>query len=178
MPFLTANPSDTSRLRLDEEVKRIQVNLKLAKERDNLELKQEWAVTTDTLMQAILDESPTIVHFSGHGQQNGVILQDEIGEAKIVTTEALESLFKLFKDSIKCVVLNSCYSEHQAKIIKLHIPYVIGMKSGFPDKAAISFSTGFYKAIGAGRDISFAFELGVAAIKLEGVSGNDIPILL
>ncbi len=151
--FLGANPSSTSRLKLDEEVRKIQTNLNLAKERDNLELKQEWAVTTDTLMQAILDESPTIVHFSGHGQQEGILIQNEIGEPRTITTEAVSNLFKLFKDTVLCVVLNSCYSEHQAQAIKLHIPYVVGMKSGIPDQAAISFSTGFYKAIGAGRDV-------------------------
>jgi len=175
--FLAANPSN-SRLKLDEEAKEIQTNLKLAKERDNLEFKQEWAVTVETLMQAILDESPNIVNFSGHGRQEGIILQNEIGEPKIVGTEALESLFKLFKASIKCVVLNSCYSETQAKVIKSHIPYVIGMKSEIPDRAAIAFSKGFYKAIGAGKDIPFAFELGITAIKLEGVTGDNIPVLL
>jgi hypothetical protein len=175
--FLGANPSG-SRLKLDEEVKKIQTYLKLAKERENLELHQEWAVTIDTLIQAILDETPNIVHFSGHGKQEGIILQDEKGAPKTVTAESLANLFKLFRDTIKCVILNSCYSENQAKAIKLNIPYVIGMKTGIPDKSAISFSTGFYKAIGAGKDIPFAFKLGKTAIELEGVSEEVIPILL
>jgi hypothetical protein len=175
--FLGANPSG-SRLKLDEEVKKIQTNLKLAKEREKLELHQEWAVTIDTLIQAILDETPNIVHFSGHGKQEGIILQDEKGAPKTVTAESLAILFELFRDTIKCVILNSCYSENQAKAIKLNIPYVIGMKAGIPDKSAISFSTGFYKAIGAGKDIPFAFKLGKTAIELEGVSGKVIPILL
>lgn len=176
--FLGTNPTATVRLKLDEEVKRIQINLKLAKERENLVLAQEWAVTIETLMQAILDESPQIVHFSGHGTQEGLILQNEVGDPQLVTSEGLLSLFKLFRDTIECVVLNSCYSEPQAKAIKEQVPYVIGMKSGIPDKVAISFSTGFYKALGAGRDIPFAFELGITAIKLEGQSGENIPILL
>ncbi len=171
--FLAAKPSN-SHLKLDEEVREIQTNLKLARERDNLELKQEWAITVKTLMQAILDEAPTIVHFSGHGQQEGIILQDEIGKPKMVSSDALESLFKLFKASIKCVVLNSCYSATQVKVIKSHIPHVIGMKSGISDKAAIAFSTGFYKAIGAGRDISFAFELGITAMNNPAASGRGI----
>lgn len=175
--FLGANPS-RPRLELAEEVKGITTNLKLAKERDNLQLIQEWAVTVDSLMQAILDESPTIVHFSGHGEEAGIILYDDSGEAKLVSTDALTSLFKLFKDTVRCVVLNSCYSEHQAKSIRLHIPHVVGMSSNIPDRAANAFSTGFYKAIGAGRDIAFAFDLGKAAIELEGISGEDIPVLL
>jgi len=176
--FLGANPSSVARLKLDEEIKRIQTNLKLSKERDCIEIKQEWAVTIDTLMQAILDESPSIVHFSGHGQQEGIIIQNEIGEPKIISGEALANLFKLFRDSVRCVVLNSCYSKIHAESIKLHIPYVIGMSSSIPDNTAIFFSTGFYKAICAGKDIPFAFELGKIAIQLEGSSDDNIPVLL
>jgi len=175
--FLGANPSGP-RLKLDEEVKRIHTNLKLAKARDNLELVQEWAVTIDTLIQAFLDESPTIIHFSGHGQYEGIILQDEVGEPKVVTTEALANLFRLFRDTIECVVLNSCYSEVQAQAIRSYIPFVIGMRAGIPDSTAIAFSVGFYKAIGAGKDIPFAFELGKAAIQLSEKTGDNIPLLL
>ncbi len=176
--FLGAN-SASSPLELDREVKKIQTSLKLAKERENLELKQEWAVTVETLMQAMLDESPTIVHFSGHGNESGIILQDDMGEPKVVSTDALSSLFKLFKDTVRCVVLNSCYSEHQARVIRRHIPYVIGMRSSIPDPTAAAFSLGFYKALGAGKDIPFAFEMGKASIKLEeGDSSESMLVLL
>ena len=176
--FLGANPSNTSRLKLDEEVQKIQINLKLAKERENLEFHQVWAVTVDSLMQAMLDNLPTIVHFSGHGEQQGIILQDAIGAPQIITGDALATLFQLFKDTLKCVVLNSCYSENQAKIIKEYIPHVIGIKAGISDKAAISFSTGFYKAIGSGKDFLFAFRFGIAAIKLKNISEENIPFFM
>ena len=175
--FLGANSSN-SPLELDQEVRRIQTNLKLARERDNLELKQEWAVTVETLMQAMLDESPTIVHFSGHGSKSGIILLDEMGEPKAVPTKALSSLFQLFKDTVRCVVLNSCYSEHQARVIRQHIPYVIGMRSSILDSAAVALSTGFYKALGAGKDIPFAFNMGKISIQMEGVSGGNLLVLL
>ena len=62
--------------------------------------------------------------------------------------------------------------------IKEHIPHVIGMSSSIPDTAAISFAGGFYKAVGAGRDIPFAFELGKAAVLMQGDEGDDLPVLL
>ncbi len=176
--FLGANPVSTSRLQLDEEIKSIQTNFKIAKERDHLVLKQEWAVTINLLLQSILDESPTIVHFSGHGTKGGIILQDDSGVSKTVSADALANLFNLFQDCVYCVVLNSCYSKDQAKAIRQHIPYVIGMEAGIHDKAALAFSTGFYKAIGAGRNIPFAFKLGVTTIKLEGIGDDSLPILL
>ncbi len=38
------------------------------------------------------------------------------------------------------------------------------MRSTISDKAAIAFSTGFYKAIGAGKEITFAYKLGITHI--------------
>jgi CHAT domain-containing protein len=175
--FLGAN-SAGSPLELDREVRKIQTSLKLAKERDNLELKQEWAVTVDTLMQAMLDESPTIVHFAGHGGESGIILQEDAGEPKVVSAEALSGLFKLFKDTVRCVVLSSCYSEPQARAIRRHIPHVVGMRSSILDLAAVAFSTGFYKALGAGKTIPFAFELGKTSIQLEGFFDEGSLVLL
>ncbi|XCN71751.1 MAG: CHAT domain-containing protein [Candidatus Electrothrix aestuarii] len=176
--FLAANPMNTARLRLDEEVKKISNDLRLSKERDNLILSQEWAVTSDSLMQAILDTSPQIVHFSGHGELEGICLDDGRGMEKMVSAAALANLFRLFKDSVQCVLLNACYSLAQAEAIKEHIPHVIGMSSAIPDTAAISFASGFYKAVGAGRDIPFAFELGKAAVLMQGEEGDELPRLL
>lgn len=174
--FLAANPWTMPKLELEKEIKKIQSNLKLAKEKDNLELKHKEAVSMEILIQALLDESPDIVHFSGHGVEQGIILQDEYGARKVITKEALESLFKEFKDKIKCVILNACYSELQATAIRSVIPIVIGMKAELDDEAATAFSTGFYQAIGAGKNIPTAFNLGLSTIK--GPPGKDIAILL
>lgn len=176
--FLGASPINEVRLRIDEEVRDIENGLKLAALRDNFELVQKWAVTTKTLQQAMLDEHPHIVHFSGHGDTAGIAIEDLLGNAKIVDTDALGSLFELFSDTVKCVFLNSCYSETQAKEISKHIPYVIGMKNSVADKAAIAFAVGFYTALGAGKDIKFAYRMGVVSIKLEGVTGSEIPVLI
>jgi len=176
--FLGASPIDEVRLRIDEELRDIENGLKLATLRDSFELKSKWAITAKTLQQAMLDEHPTIVHFSGHGDTKGIAVEDSLGNTKLIDNDAIGSLFELFSDTTKCVVLNSCYSQSQANEIAKHIPYVIGMKSSVNDKAAIAFSVGFYAALGAGKDIEFAYRMGTVAIKLEGVTGSDLPILL
>jgi hypothetical protein len=176
--FLGASPADEDRLRIDQEVRDIEGRLKMAALRDNFDLKSEWAVTSQSLQQAMLDQHPNIVQFSGHGGIDGIAIEDSLGNAKLIDNDALGSLFELFSDKVECVFLNSCYSESQAKEISKHIPYVIGMKSSVPDDAAIAFSTGFYSALGAGKDFKFAYKMGVLSIKLEGVSGSDIPIMI
>lgn len=175
---LSASPIDENRLRVDEELGDIENGLKLATLRDKFELKSKWAITAKTLQQAMLDEHPTIVPFSGHGDTKGIAIEDSLGNSKPIDNTAIGSLFELFSGSTECVVLNSCYSQSQANEIAKHIPYVIGMRSSVEDKAAIAFSVGFYAALGAGKDIKFAYRMGTVAIKLEGASGSDLPIFL
>ncbi len=103
---------------------------------------------------------------------------DDDREPKIVCTEAVANLFRLFKDNLQCVFLNSCYSEYQAKVIKEHIPYVIGMNHSIHDDDAILFSSVFYRAIADGETISRAFQTGMARIKFEENESEDIPVLL
>lgn len=176
--FLGANPTKTTRIRIEEEIREIEIGLRMSKERENIVLVQRWAVRPSLLQQAILDENPDIIHFSGHGKSNGLVMEGSTGNYKLVNEKALQKLFLLFSDNIKCVILNSCYSEKQAKAISNHIPFVVGMSKAVPDKAALAFAIGFYRAIGAGKDIEFAFRLGVNSIQLEGIQGYDIPKLL
>ena len=176
--ILAANPTTTLRLRLDEEVREIDAGLQRAKKREQFDLKQRWAVRIQEVYQAMLDFKPQFVHFSGHGSlDDGLVLEDETGNERLVDTVALANLFKLFATDIKCVVLNACYSEIQAQAIAQHIPYVIGMKQAIGDKAAIKFATGFYNAIGAGESVEFAYKLGCSVIQLDGIPENLTPQL-
>jgi hypothetical protein len=175
--FLGAN-STGEPLDLEREIGGIQQDLRMARERDALEFRYVAAVTSDTLMQAMLDESPTIVHFSGHGGARGIFLRDEMGNPRLVTGDALASLFALFPETLRCVVLNACWSEAQAHAIRRHVPHVIGTRGGILDESARAFSAGFYKAIGAGKDVPFAFKAGKARVHMEGRGGEDLLVLL
>ncbi|MEH2183152.1 CHAT domain-containing protein [Nostoc sp.] len=176
--ILTANPKNTSRLRLDEEVREIEAGLTRAKMRDKFELIQKWATRPRDMQRAILEINPNIVHFSGHGTKDeGLALEDDTGQVKFVTAEALKGLFELFSEEIECVMLNACYSEVQAEAISKHITYVIGMNQSIGDQAALEFSVGFYDALGAGKSIEFAYKFGCNAIRMAGICEFSTPIL-
>ncbi|MEM6403767.1 MAG: CHAT domain-containing protein, partial [Cyanobacteria bacterium P01_D01_bin.116] len=146
--------------------------------RELFDLKQRWAVRFGDVYQALLDFKPQIVHFSGHGSGNdGLALEDEDGNLKLVDNLALAKLFELFSTTVECVVLNACYSEVQAIAIAKHIPYVIGMNQEIGDKAAIKFATGFYNALGAGESVEFAYKLGCNVIQLDGIPEYLTPVL-
>jgi hypothetical protein len=137
-----------------------------------------WAATVDTLMTALLEELPSYVHFSGHGQETGIILRDDAGAPRVVSGEALASLFQLFGDTVRCVVLNACFSAVQGRAIRRHVRHVIGMSALIPDPAAVAFSSGFYTAIGAGKDVPFAFRMGRARVHAEVPSAVELITLL
>lgn len=177
--FLAANPLDTTRLRLDEEIRAIDQALRLAEFRDKFDIRQHWAVRVSDLQGLLLRYKPDIVHFSGHGgEASEIILEDSHGESHPVPVRALSSLFSVLKDDIRCVVLNACYSEKQAQAIAGHIDYVIGMSKAIRDKAAISFAAAFYQALGYGKDVETAFDLGCVQIDLENLGERDTPKLL
>jgi tetratricopeptide (TPR) repeat protein len=52
------------------------------------------------------------------------------------------------------------------------------MSKAIGDKAAIHFAAAFYRALGYGRDVQTAFELGTTQIDLEGIHEKDTPKLL
>jgi len=176
---LSANPKNTSRLRLDEEVREIENGLQRSQHRKNFVLKCQWAIRYYDIRRAMLDVQPNIVHFCGHGEgEVGIAVENDTGQSQIINTEALTGLFELFAEHVECVILNACYSTVQAHAIARHIRYVIGMDKQIGDKAAIEFSMAFYDALGAGKSIEFAHRLGCNAIQIAGIPEHLSPVLL
>ncbi len=167
-----------SRLRLGQELRDIREKLQLSKQRDNFLLDSRESVRPSDVTQAIFDFNPQVIHFSGHGTQDGYICFENIdGKVQPVSPTALAALFSLVSNQIKCVVLNACYSEIQAKAIAEHVPFVIGMNKAIGDKAAISFSIGFYKALGAGHIVENAYKFGCVEIQLNGIQEHLTPVM-
>jgi len=177
--FLAANPADTPMLRLDQEVRAMDEALRQAEYRERFEIIQHWAVRVSDLQSCLLRHTPDIVHFSGHGSGvNEIVLEDAQGQAQIVLAVALSKMFGLFKEHLRCVVLNACYTSEQAQAIGEHIDCVIGMSKAIKDQASLNFSAAFYQALGYGRDVQSAFELGCVQIDLQGLAEGDTPQLL
>ena len=176
--FVSSDPSDRSRLRLAEERREISLELRIAGY-DKIPMQDIGAARTSDIQRALLDFSPQIVHFSGHGTgSDGLVFQDLTGHSKLVNGQALANLFGAFSnEGLECVVLNACYSDEQAKLIAERVNFVVGMSEEIKDSAAIAFSVGFYQAIGAGRSVDLAYELGRIAIQTAGFPEHLTPVL-
>ena len=168
-------------LRLDKEIREIEEAIRRATRRDLFETSVRTAVRPQDIRRAIAEEQPQIVHFCGHGLEDGSLLLEDEGKDKPVTPVALAFLFELHANCVKCVLLNACYSEKPAEAISHHIDYVIGMNNPIQDKAAIEFAKGFYDGLGYelldNQDIfQRAFDEGLVAAQLESISQGQIPI--
>jgi CHAT domain len=141
------------------------------------------AVRPQDIRRAIAEEKPQIVHFCGHGLEDGsLLLENDGGQNKAVPPEGLASLFELHADYVNCVLLNACHSVKSAEAISKYINYAIGMNQEIQDKSAIQFAQGFYDGLGyATSEIQDvfprAFQEGLVAIKLENLSQTEIPVI-
>jgi len=198
--ILAANPTNTGRIRADEEVKKIEEGIKKSKFRESIEIKVKWAITIEDLSNALLEEKPDILHFTGHGAGNNsneyisgnrdinlnfenktnkgcLIIETNDGTSRFLEPEKVADLISMYKNNIKCIVLNACHSQYQAELFVQNINYAIGMKKAILDKSAIVFSVAFYEAIANGENIPFAFDYSIKNLNINNLDGIEIPKL-
>lgn len=173
-----ANPRGTDPLRLGREDKIILESIRLSQYRDRISITRCHAATVHDIRRALLDDEFHIVHISSHGSETGLILEDELGEKYAVPQQALAEFFQAYSPPLECVLLNACYSTAQGNLISLGVPFTIVMDGPISDKAAIEFSRGFYDAIGAGRDVEFAYNEGCRSVKLSCPDTRFSSVLL
>lgn len=164
--LLFADPYDDQkrRLHLGTNERIIKEALRLSRYRDNISLTTHHATTIHDLRRALLDEEFQIVHIAGHGSNQGLTLEDEAGIPFQPAPIGLARLFQAHSSTLRCITLNACYSLAQGELIATLVPFVIAMEDALGDREAIEFSRGFYDAIGAGKDIEFAYEEGCRCV--------------
>ena len=177
--FLASNPTDISRIRIDEELREIDERISIGSHRERFELIPHFAVRPKDLTRGLLKHQPHILHFSGHGSSSsGIVLEDNNGKTKVVAAADIAELLSIIQDNLRVVVLNACYSSLQASGITESIDCAIGMNDIVGDRSAIIFSATFYESLAFGRSVYEAFKLGVVQLKTEGAAGAETPTLL
>lgn len=137
------------------------------------------AIRPNDLQEYLLQFRPHVVHFSGHGDENGrILLEDEIGKNQPIPIEALTNLFYILKDNVQVILINACWSKAQAEALVKNINYVIGMSRSINDESAIEFAKGFYRGLGYGLTVKKAFDLGKNNLELQNHTDSDVPQIL
>jgi hypothetical protein len=191
--FLAANPNSTSKVALDEEIRAIDARIRGAGYRDKVELISHWAVRLDDLSGLLMRHRPHIIHFSGHGSPDGVLVlhpgdaasRELEGDAPVPAPGAaaaghgrlpvagLARLLDVLRDNVRVVVLNACYSQAAAKAIVRSVECAVGTSRPIRDDHAIAFAAEFYQAVAWGRSVQEAFALGVIRLQNAGYDQAD-----
>ncbi len=175
---LTANPVDSTSLRLDEEIRHIKLRLESA---PNFRFEHEGAARAADLLRLIERERPDILHFSGHGsllkkRDFAVALEDESGQTRPVPARVLTQVFKQAAISTPLCLLNCCYSSVQAAAISRIVDVVVGARGELPDDLATLFSSILYEWLGHSRTIGDAFDIAKTQVVLSGANPNAFVI--
>ena len=168
--FLSANPWTTSRILVDEEAREVFEKLQEGPYRERFELYKHSAIRPTDLQRLLMMYEPHIVHFSVHGsKRKRIILGGAPGRGKQINCQGLVELLGLYRNHLRLVVLNACYTKEQARALSEVIDYSIGAGRGIGDKGGVVFAGAFYRALGFGRNITEAFKSAKAELALTNV---------
>lgn len=174
--YFAACPSGSNPLKLGDECAAIQREIKATPHRDDFRFESRWAVTIDELICHINELDPTVIHFSGHGGKEGLVLQDEQGWPESVSPRALARLIDATVRSTRIVLLNACSTIEHAEMLCTTLDCTIAMAGPINDDAARMFATRFYGALGNRRSIGNAFRQGVAKLAIKGLPDELVPL--
>lgn len=193
--FMPANPVRTTRNALGEEAHDLQQELARCQYRDRFELQPQLAPHAIDIHRHIEALRPELVHFTGHGEPDGLVFHQDDGSFRAVSADELGEMFRSAAGSVKVAVLSACFTDAHAAALLAHIDCVVGTPGPLPDAAARSFALGFYEALGDRAPVQTAYEIGCLAMDLawpprgvpaaggggggsdaaEGAGGDDRP---
>lgn len=159
--FISASPKWEAQLELGDELRTLLGSLK----GQDVDLMLLPAAQPDDLRIAVGSKRVDVVHFSGHAEDDGILLRDADGFAKKVDPEELRDL--LTDQGIKMVVLNACETESIAKRLEDVVGSVVGTTKVLDDRAARQMTKVFYSTLRLGRTVSEAFNAAVTSIEKE-----------
>ncbi|MCC6724285.1 MAG: CHAT domain-containing protein [Saprospiraceae bacterium] len=173
--FIAANPDNEARLQTDREYRLLKAQLERGSQRDKFDFLQPQLAVTITELVRAMNDKPNIVHFSGHGTEEGIVITTEDNKAQTMPLPALQRLFKPLRTITQIVVLNACYTAAQAKAISELGMYVVGNNLPVTDPAAIGFSEGLYNGFGEGKSFEEAFNDAMTVVLTQ--SPNEASIV-
>lgn len=168
----------TAALQLGDDVREVRERVEAVTHPSAIEFDWRLAARTEDLVKALRQTRPQVVHFSGHGEIDGLVLTAPGGRgAKLVDGDAIRRIFEVFSHRVRLVVLSACYSTAQAEAIADVVGCAIGTSGRIDDADAILFDAAFYSAIACGESVQTAFDQASAELELSGPRGTRPELL-
>jgi len=153
-----SSPVDESRLRIDKEARAI------------TQLEQSLNVTPGTfkvlsaasehdILDALADRTHTILQFSGHGEPDGIFVEESDGDCgSIINVDRVERLLRAAQPHLTLSIFLSCYSSEMATRLIKSVPFLISVEGPGDDDACIEFILKFYKRLFSGDTLEQAYQ--------------------
>ncbi|GIK27958.1 MAG: hypothetical protein BroJett007_10960 [Chloroflexota bacterium] len=98
-----------------------------------------------------------VMHFIGHGDYDGLVLEDELGNEEYIDAIALADVLK--QAEVELVVLNVCESQGPAEaLFDAGMRTVLGTTESIEDLNAVLFADEFYSSLASGLSVAQAIE--------------------
>jgi hypothetical protein len=179
--FLLASPAGAGAINVGMDFREAEDAVRASAGRDKLELRAFPAAHVGTLLDALNEYRPDVVHFSGHGGEEAVLFDG--ADVRNVGGVALDfgvarKMLAATDSAPKLLVLAACQTVSGADIFLDTVPIVIAMSHNISDWAAAYFSRRFYAALVSGQSILNAFNQAKAYLEAERLPDAVLPTLL
>lgn len=174
---LYSNPGASQRLRLDLEHRAIdtvlaELNL------EPLTFMRRHAVTADDFISAIRSGDFEVIHFSGHGAEEGIILEKlPSRESELIDAQRLATVLNTYSPRRRALLFLSCFSSAAISTLTTTAPFVITVTGPAGDDACIQFAASFYRCYLERESIEEAFNFACCQVEFLGL-GKDLNAVL
>jgi hypothetical protein len=165
---LFANPSDSHRIRCDVEMRAISSALSAGQRSGNIEIVSEWAVRASELDQILYQHRPDMLHIACSTSGNDLLFEDNSGRSQPLTPEGVRAFIRPITNALQCIIFSACNTEGIAESLACDVECSIGIPGIISDEATISFTSGFYTAIGNESDYLSAYNSAVVKMQING----------
>lgn len=179
--YLVASPNGADPLRVDLEVRKVQEAIRGSPFRDRIKIEYRPAADINSLIDGLNDHRPQVIHFSGHGNEVGILTDSaatKMPSGKFLSFDLLAKALEATDSPPEVVVLNSCKSSAARRAVLPAVKVVVSMQNSVTDIAASAFSVRFYAGLASGQSMKAAFSQGKVAVESVSLKESDTPELL
>ncbi len=179
--FLLASPAGAGAINVGMDYREASAAVSTSVDRNRIDLKPFPAAHAGTILDALNEYRPNVIHFSGHGGGGAILLdRDEImtSGGMVLDYDVAKRMVESTDNPPTLLVFAACQTVVGVEQFLSAVPFVIAMSDNISDWAAAFFSRRFYGALVAKVSVGHAFDQAKAYLAAEKLRDADLPTML